>query len=86
MSRFSTTLEIVKLRQKEAYYQGMINAVEEMSNLLNEHYFKDNSSAQNAVYEISENMYGFYISYVEEVQDEVLRLQQGEKTDEQVHH
>ena len=28
--------------------------------------------AQNAVYEISENMYGFYTSYVEEVQDEIL--------------
>ena len=85
MSRFSTTLEI----SKAATERGILSRHDkccEMSNLLNEHYFKDNSSAQNAVYEISENMYGFYTSYVEEVQDEILRLQQEVKTDEQVHH
>ena len=81
MSKFSTTLEIVKLRQKEAYYQGMINAVEEMSNLLNERYFKDDSSAKNAVYEISDSMYGHYVFYVEQVQDDILRLQQEKEAE-----
>jgi len=54
MSNWSNTLELVKLRQKEAYYNGMTDAVDEMSKHLNEGSFKDNTTSENAVYEHSE--------------------------------
>ena len=82
MSNWSNTLELVKLRQKEAYYNGMTDAVDEMSKHLNEDYFKDNTTPQNAVYQLSEILYGYYMGYLEETQEEIYKLQQGENEDE----
>jgi len=82
MSNWSNTLELVKLRQKEAYYNGMTDAVDEMSKHLNEGSFKDNTTSQNAVYELSEILYGYYMGYLEETQEEIYKLQQGENEDE----
>jgi hypothetical protein len=81
MSNWSNTLELVKLRQKEAYYSGMIDGVDEMSKHLNEQYFKDNTTPQDAVYELSEILYAYYVGYLEETQEEVYKLQQGENED-----
>jgi hypothetical protein len=52
-----------------------------MSKHLNEQYFKDNTTPQDAVYELSEILYAYYVGYLEETQEEIYKLQQGENED-----
>ena len=77
--QFADQLEIVKLRQKEAFYSGRIDGIEELVEVLKDHYFKDkNDPARYALYEASENMYGYYMMVVEETQDKITELMQKE--------
>jgi hypothetical protein len=79
MRTASNTLEIVKLRQKEAYYNGMMDGIEEFISVLTEHYFKDKDDPVKCpLYEASENMYGYYMMVVEETQEKITELMQKE--------
>jgi hypothetical protein len=77
--QFADQLEIVKLRQKEAYHTGIMDGIEEFIDVLNKHYFKDKDDpAKYPLYEASENMYGYYMMVVEETQDKITELMQKE--------
>jgi hypothetical protein len=73
----SRTLEYVKLRQKEAYYNGIMDGIEEFISVLTEHYFKDKDDpVKYPLYEASENMYVYYMMLVEETQEKITELMQ----------
>lgn len=79
MRTASNTLEIVKLRQKEAYYNGMMDGIEEFISVLTKHYFNDKDDpARYPLYEASENMYGYYTMVVEETKEKITELMQKE--------
>lgn len=79
---FANHMKIVKLRQKEAYYAGMMDGIEEFIHVLNKHYFNDKDDpARYPLYEASESMYGYYMQIVEDTQDEITELMQKERAD-----
>lgn len=71
---FDTTLEIVKQRQHIAYLQGRIRQVEEMKDILIEHYFKDNKEATYAVYECADSLYSFYDACLDDEEENLQEL------------
>jgi hypothetical protein len=80
--QFENQKKIIKLRQKEAYYAGMMDGIEEFVDVLNKHYFNEKDDpARYSLYEASESMYGYYMMVVEETQEKITELMQKERTD-----
>lgn len=71
----SNALQIVKLRHQISYYNGLMDGIEEFIGVLKQHYLKDKEDVLYALYEASENMYGYYTHVVEEVNEDIYKLE-----------
>lgn len=77
----STTLKILKLRQKQTYLNGLIDGMEELEKHMNKHYLSDSevdSDFSTMLYVANDELFSNYIYRVEEIDREIEELEKEE--------
>lgn len=86
MQDVNTTIQILKIKQKKIYLQGIIDGIEALERHFREHYLDDNEKLDDSEHGIDTRLYissdslsSFYICQLEEVEQEIEELLKKDK-------